>query len=68
MNNIQEDISGVDWENGFGTVTVSFEWQGDEYSCQMDVEYDWIDGKILGVFNSLLEQDNAKERFLCDRG
>ncbi len=63
VNNIQEDISGVDWENGLGTVTVSFEWQGDEYSCQMDVEYDWIDGKILGVFNSLLEQDNAEERF-----
>ncbi|MDE7250751.1 MAG: hypothetical protein K2N82_12915, partial [Lachnospiraceae bacterium] len=42
--NIKEDISGVDWENGLGTVTVSFEWQGYEYSCQMDVEYDWIDG------------------------
>ena len=63
VDNIQEDISGVDWESGLGTVTVSFEWKGYEYSCQMDMEYDWIDGKILGVFNSLLEQDNAKERF-----
>lgn len=63
VDNIHEDISRVDWENGLGMVTVSFEWHGDEYSCQMDVEYDWIDGEILGVFNSLLEQDNAEERF-----
>ena len=29
----------------------------------MDVEYDWIDPDILGVFNGLLEQTDAAERF-----
>ena len=63
VGNIQEDMSRVDWESGTGEITVSFEWQGCEYFCQMDMENDWIDEKVLGVFNSLLEQDNAEERF-----
>lgn len=63
VSNIQEDMSEVDWESGTGKITISFEWQGCEYICQMDVENDWIDEEILGVFNSLLKQNNAEERF-----
>lgn len=63
VKNIRENTDSVDWEEGSGEVTVSLEWKGQEYSWQMDVEYDWIDGEVLGIFNSLLESENAAERF-----
>lgn len=63
VKNIRENTDDVNWEEGSGEVTVSLEWKGDTYSWQMEVEYDWIDGEVLGIFNSLLERDGAAERF-----
>lgn len=63
VKNIRENVDNVDWEAGSGEVTVSLEWQGREHSWQMDVQYDWIDGRVLGIFNSLLAQEKAGERF-----
>lgn len=63
VKNIREDTDSVNWEEGSGEITVRLEWRGQEYFWQMDVEYDWIDGEVLGIFNSLLEQDGTAERF-----
>lgn len=63
VENIREDTAHVNWEEGDGTVTVLLEWKGQEYSWPMDVEDDWIDGEVLGVFNCLLEQEKTAERF-----
>ena len=34
--------------------------EGQPYSWDMKMEYDWIDGNILGVLNGLLEETDAK--------
>lgn len=61
--NIREDTENVNWERGTGTITVSLEWNGQEYSWGMDVQSDWIDAEVLGIYNGLLEKEEVSERF-----
>lgn len=63
VTGIYEDVTNVDWDKGTGTAVVALAWKGQEYTWQMEVEYDWIDPAVLGIFNSLLEKENAKKRF-----
>lgn len=63
VERIRENTDRVNWEEGIGEVIVSLEWNGQQYAWQMDVEYDWIDGEVLGIYNSLLKQEGAAERF-----
>lgn len=63
VGNIREDTGNMDWEKGTGTITVSLEWNGQEHSWKMDVNNDWIDAKVLGIYNGLLEKEGISERF-----
>lgn len=63
VTEITEDTGNMDWEAGSGSITVALLWNGKPCSWDMDVEYDWIDADILGVFNGLLGQTDAGERF-----
>lgn len=63
VEDIGEDTDKADWEQGTGKITVFLKWEGQPYSWDMKMEYDWIDGNILGVLNGLLEETDAKERF-----
>lgn len=63
VENIRTDVSEVDWDAGTGTVKVMLDFQGQEYSFNMEVMYDWIDGNVLGIFNSLLTETREKGRF-----
>lgn len=63
VTDISEDTAKVNWEKGKGTVTVSLEWEGETYHWDMDVKYDWIDGEVLGVLNTLLIQGDSEENF-----
>lgn len=63
VTNISEDTTDVDWDKGRGSIEVSLEWNGQEYSWDMDMYYDWIDEDVLKIFNSLLEQTDEEERF-----
>lgn len=63
VDDISADTEDVDWERGRGTVTVSLTWKGQTYQYDMEVYYDWIDGEVLGIFNSLLEQETSQKRF-----
>ncbi len=63
IEDIREDTDKVDWEKGTGSVIVAFQLDGQAYSWKMDMQYDWIDGDILGVLNSILEKTDAQERF-----
>lgn len=60
---MQEDMTDVDWERGKGKVKVSLTWKGQTYSYQMKVFYDWIDTKVLGIWNPLLEQEGSQKYF-----
>ena len=63
VGNIREDTGNMNWERGTGTITVSLEWNGQEHSWKMDVENDWIDAEVLGIYNGLLEKEGISERF-----
>lgn len=63
VGNIREDTGNVNWERGTGTITVFLEWNGQEHSWKMDVENDWIDAEVLGIYNGLLEKEGISERF-----
>lgn len=63
VTDISEDTAKVNWEKGKGTVTVSLECEGETYHWDMDVKYDWIDGEVLGVLNTLLIQGDSEENF-----
>ncbi|MDE6639191.1 MAG: YcxB family protein [Acetatifactor sp.] len=63
VENIREDTGNVDWEKGTGTITVSLKWKGQEHSWKMDMENDWIDPEVLGIYNGLLEKEGVPERF-----
>lgn len=63
VTNISEDTTNVDWDKGSGSIEVSLEWNGQEYTWDMDMYYDWIDEDVLKILNSLLEQTDEEERF-----
>ncbi len=63
ISNIQENIEKVDWEQGDGTITVGFDWNSQTYLYDMEVYYDWIDGRVLGILNPLLQQESSQEYF-----
>lgn len=63
VTDIQEDMTEADWENGKGVITVSLTRKGQTYSYVMDMYDDWIDTKVLGIFNPLLEQEGSQKYF-----
>ena len=63
VSNIREDITKVNWEQGDGKITLYLEWNGQEYAWDMDVYYDWIDSKVIGVLNVLLLEEGTQKLF-----
>lgn len=63
VTDLQEDMTEADWENGKGVITVSLTRKGQTYSYVMDMYNDWIDTKVLGIFNPLLEQEGSQKYF-----
>lgn len=63
IGDIREDMADVDWERGTGKVRVLLEWDGQEYSWRMDMDNDWIDAEVLGIYNGLLRKEDVPERF-----
>lgn len=63
VSDIREDTAKVNWEDGTGTITVSLAWNGAVYSCDMDMEYDWIDRQALGILNELLVPKRPEKLF-----
>ena len=50
FSDIREDISKVNWEQGSGIQTVSFQWNVKQYTLRGKVNYDWFD---IGVADDL---------------
>ncbi len=63
VSNIREDTTKVNWEQGDGKITLYLEWNGQEYTWDMDVYYDWIDSKVIGVLNVLLLEEGTQKLF-----
>lgn len=63
VSDIRENTEDVDWERGRGTAGVSLVWKEQTYSYDMEVYNDWIDGRVLGIFNPFLEQEGSRKYF-----
>ena len=63
VTDIEEDTEKLDWERGRGTITVSLTFDGKQYQWDMEAYNDWIDGDVLGVFNTLLKQEDSQKFF-----
>lgn len=63
VRDIQEDMTDADWEKGRGTITVSLRWNGERYQWDMEMYDDWIDSRVLGIFNPFLEQEGSQKYF-----
>ncbi len=63
ISEIREEIDDAEWERGWGTVTVSLDWQGQTYRYDMKMFYDWIDEDVLGILNPLLEKEGSQKYF-----
>lgn len=63
VTDIREDMTDADWERGRGTVTVNLRWNGEPYEWDMEMYDDWIDVRVLGILNPLLEQEGSQKYF-----
>lgn len=64
--NMKEDISDVQWEEGTGSIHISFQIDETDYQFQADVEDDWIDPEFLTFLKKSLEQErNGLHLYAC---
>lgn len=63
VTDIEEDTEKFDWERGRGTITVCVTFDGEQYQWDMKGYDDWIDSDVLGVFNTLLKQEDSQKFF-----
>lgn len=69
FKNITEDTSGVDWDNGTGKRTVSFEWNGCTYTLEATFEHDWFDFNVAAGLNRIIiENGNGKRLYFTGDG
>lgn len=69
FQNIQEDTSEVNWEEGTGKRTVSFEWNGKNYTLEAKVEDDWFDLNVANELNKIIiENCKDKQLFFTNDG
>lgn len=69
FKNITEDTSGLDWENGTGKRTVSFEWNGCTYTLKASFEHDWFDFNAAAELNRIIiENGNGKRLYFTGDG
>lgn len=52
--NIEENLDKVDWENGTGSRSVKFEWQGSNSYLNAEMMSDWFDFSVADDLNILI--------------
>ena len=69
FENIQEDTSRVNWEKGTGKRTVTFEWQGEQFTLEAEFEHDWFDFRVAEKLNKIIKKHgNGKQLFFTGDG
>ncbi len=69
FTDIQEDTSGVDWEEGTGRRTVSFQWNGNSYTLEAEAMSDWFDFSVADELNKIIMAGgNGKQLFFASDG
>lgn len=66
---IEENLENVDWENGTGSRSVTFQWRGNTYSLEADVMADWFDCGVANQLNQIImEQQEGKRLYFGSDG
>ena len=69
FTNIVEDTSLVDWEDGTGSRSVSFDWNGQHFNIDAKVEGDWFDSSVADDLNRIIiSQDTGKQLYFTSDG
>ncbi len=62
FENIREDTSKVNWDEGTGTRTVSFEWKGKAFCLEAEMEHDWFDLDVANGLNKIIIENQSNKR------
>lgn len=66
---IEEDLDNVNWEDGTGIRSITFQWRGNTYSLEADVDYDWFDCNLANQLNQIImEQQGEKHLYFGGDG
>lgn len=69
FKNIEEDTSQVNWEEGTGKRTVTFEWKNKQFTLEATVENDWFDVNVANELNRIIkEYGDEKQLFFTSDG
>ena len=69
FQNINEDTSQVNWEEGTGKRTVSFEWNGKSYLLEAEMHNDWFDVNVANELTKIVKENSKdKQLFFADDG
>lgn len=69
FKNIQEDTSQVNWEEGTGKRTVTFEWQNRQFTLEAEGVDDWFDVSVANELNKIIkEYGDEKQLFFTSDG
>ena len=69
FKNIQEDTRQVNWEEGTGKRTVSFEWKHRQFTLEAAVEDDWFDLNVANELNEIIKKyGNGKQLYFTGDG
>lgn len=59
---IKEDLENVNWEDGTGSRSITFQWRGNTYSLEADVMYDWFDCNLANQLNQIIMEQQGEKR------
>lgn len=62
FENIVDDTSGVDWENGEGNRLVSFDWDGQHYTIETMATNDWFDPQVAVALSEIVKEKDTGKR------
>lgn len=60
---VSQDDSKVEWEEGTGTLNISFQLNGKDCAMDLEVNTDWLDCTALNKVNGLLKAQGIEKRF-----
>ena len=69
FQNIKEDTSEVNWREGTGKRSVSFEWNGNTYVLEAEMMHDWFDLEVADALNQIIiSNGNGKKLYFASDG
>lgn len=62
ITDVVETVSNEDYDKGTGTQTVQFKYNGNMYTYDAELEYDWFDLGMINFMNQMLKKEQNPKR------